>query len=332
MADPITHPGQLVKISGSYWEACAVHAAVKLDVFTRVGPDGSTAVDLAADLSADAESLERLLNVATAMGLLAKEDRLFRLTPFSAQYLVKDAPKYMGYMIMHHHNLVDSWARLDQAVLTGKPQRQRASYQNEEVREHFLMGMFNNAMLLSALLVPTVDLAGRKRFLDLGGGPGTYAIKFCQAYPDLTAVVYDLPTTRPFAEKTIARFGLSDRIEFRDVDFTKEDIQGRFDAAWLSHILHGEGPDYCRMIVKKAAGVLNPGGILLIHEFILNNDLAGPLFPTLFSLNMLLGTSEGRAYSEGELMDMMAEAGLTDIQRHPFKAPNESGIVMGTKP
>jgi len=55
----------------------------------------------------------------------------------------------------------------------------------------------------------------------------------------------------------------------------------------------------------------------------------GPLFPALFSLNMLLDTDSGQAYSEQQLMDMLAEAGLKDIKRLPVQTPNDSGLITG---
>jgi hypothetical protein len=143
--------------------------------------------------------------------------------------------------------------------------------------------------------------------------------------------VFDLPTTRPFAEKTIAAFGLEDRIDFQPGSYIKEPVQGRYDAAWLSHILHGEGPRTCRMLIDKAAAALRPGGLILIHEFILDDTRDRPLFPALFSLNMLLGTDSGKAYSEGEIRKMLEGAGITDIQRHPFHGPTDSGVIFGTR-
>ena len=99
--------------------------------------------------------------------------------------------------------------------------------------------------------------------------------------------------------------------------------------AWLSHILHGEGPDDCRMIIQKAVDALEPGGMIIIHDFILNNSMDGPLFPALFSLNMLLGTESGQAYSEEQIIDMLATAGARDIQRISIQSPNDSGIIVG---
>jgi SAM-dependent methyltransferase len=168
--------------------------------------------------------------------------------------------------------------------------------------------------------------------LDLGGGPGTYAIHFCRENPELTAVVYDLPTTRRFAEQTIERFDLAKRISFQEGDFTEQGISGSFDVVWLSHILHGEGPEECARLLKKAAAALTPGGIILIQEFILDDTRDTPLFPALFSLNMLLGTPLGQSYSQSELFGMLAAAGAGDMQRIPLELPNGAGVVMGVLP
>ena len=111
----------------------------------------------------------------------------------------------------------------------------------------------------------------------------------------------------------------------------KDDFGEGYDVAWLSQILHAEGPETCRALVRKAMSSLLPGGLLLIHEFILNNDMAGPLMPALFSLNMLCGTEAGRSYSERQITEMMAEAGARDIRRLPLRSPLESGILVGTK-
>ena len=62
------------------------------------------------------------------------------------------------------------------------------------------------------------------------------------------------------------------------------DLEQEYDMVWLSQILHGEGPEEAESIVAKAAKALKPGGKILIHEFILDNTMAGPLFPALFAL------------------------------------------------
>lgn len=328
------HPGTLLELSGYYWKTCTLHAAVKLDIFTIIGSDTLTAREIIQKTRWDARGLTMLLDGLAAMALLTKTPAGYANTQAAADFLSKDSDRYIGYMIQHHHHLADSWVRMDQAVTRGGPIRERSSVSSEEWREAFLMGMFNNAMATAPALTQSLDLSGCTRLLDMGGGPGTYAIHFCLANPDLTAVVFDLPTTRPFAEKTIQQFSLSDRIHFAAGDYTTDDIplNQEFDAAWLSHVLHGEGPDKAADIVAHAAKTLVPGGQLLIHDFILEDTRDRPEFAALFSLNMFLGTESGQSYSELEIREMMATAGLTDIVRMDYTGPTESGILKGIKP
>ena len=88
------------------------------------------------------------------------------------------------------------------------------------------MGMFNLAMMLAPKIVPYIDLAERRHLLDLGGGPGTYAIQFCMQNPDLKATIFDLPGSRDFAEKTVSQFSMQERIDFQAGDFQTDQIDG----------------------------------------------------------------------------------------------------------
>lgn len=328
------HPGTLLELSGYYWKTCTLHAAVKLDIFTLIGKDSLTALEITKKTGWDARGTTMLLDALAAMALLTKTSSGYANTRAAADFLSKDSDRYIGYMIQHHHHLADSWVRMDEAVTQGGPIRERVSVSSDQWREAFLMGMFNNAMAMAPDVAQSVDLSGCTRLLDMGGGPGTYAIHFCKANPHLTAVVFDLAATRPFAEKTIARFGLSDRISFTAGDYTTEDVplNQTFDVAWLSHVLHGEGPEEAAGIVAHAAKTLVPGGQLFIHDFILDDTRDRPEFAALFSLNMLLGTESGQSYSESEIREMMIAAGLTDIVRLDYTGPTQSGIVKGMKP
>ena len=329
MATREWNPGELLEISGFFWKTCVLHTAVKMDLFTVIGDKRPTAGEIAQKVDGVVNSVEKLLNALAAMELLDKQNETYINTSSGRELLAKDSPRYLGHIIMHHHHLLESWSKLDQAVKSGQPQRTRSSYSKEEWRESFLMGMFNMAMGLAPQIVPVIDVSNRQHLLDLGGGPGTYAIHFCLNNQNMKATVFDLPTTRPFAEKTIQQFKLADRIDFMDGNYLEDPVEGRYDVAWLSHILHGEGPENCRMIIQKAVDALEPGGMIIIHDFILNNSMDGPLFPALFSLNMLLGTESGQSYSEEQIQDMLTAVGVRDIRRIAIQSPNDSGIILG---
>lgn len=326
------HPGTLLEMSGYYWKTCTLHAGVKLDIFTQIGENALTCDSLQKKIDADKEGLTRLLDALSALQLLTKKGDTYQNTNASSTFLSKRSKQYIGFMIMHHYHLVDSWHRMDEAVISGEPTRSRSSISRDEYRESFLMGMFNIAMAVAPGLAGEIDLTGCKRLLDLGGGPGTFAIHFCMANKDLKGIVYDLPTTQPFAEKTIQRFRMEEQVTFAPGNYIEEDFHfdQLFDAAWLSHILHGEGPEDAAKIIQKTVKSMRSGGKIFIHEFILDDTRTAPLFPALFSINMLLGTARGQSYSETELTRMLEACGVVKIQRLPFVGPTESGILVGT--
>lgn len=333
-------PGPLLAMSGAYWRACALHAGVVLDVFTPLAEAPATPQDLALRLGCDPRALGMLLRALGSMGLLARTGEAYALTGQSRLFLASGSPRYVGHIIRHHHNLVDSFARLDESVRSGRANRPGVGA-GEAASEDFLLGMFNIAMGIAPGLALRLDalllaaglpgLAGRSRLLDLGGGPGTYAIQFCLANPGLAATILDLPGTRPVAEATVARFGVADRVGFQPGDYTTDPLPGGFDLAWLSQVLHAEAPATAAELVRRAAAALNPGGVLLVHEFLLRDDHDGPEFPALFSLNMLLGTEGGQSYSEGEVRAMLEGAGLKRVCRLDFAGPNDSGLIAGLK-
>ena len=326
------NPAELLKLSGSYWETCALHAGVKLDLFSPLAVRPQTAHELAAERKVDERGLGMLLDALTAMRLLDKQGDNYAATEFTADFLDRSASRYLGHIILHHHHLVESWSRLDEAIREGGPVRNRVSHNPTAAeRESFLLGMFNLAMLIAPQVAAQVDLAGCRRLLDLGGGPGTYAIHFCQENPQLQATIFDLPTTQPFAEATLQRFALADRIDFAAGDFLAGPLPAGYDVAWLSHVLHGEGPNDCSQLLANACAALEPGGQLLVQEFILDQTRTAPLFPALFSLNMLLGTPQGQAYSEPELAGLLQQAGLSQIERLRIELPNGAGIMVGHK-
>jgi SAM-dependent methyltransferase len=324
------NPGTLLQLSGSYWQAFALHAGVELDLFTVLGDRKMTGKQVADHAKTDQRATMMLLNALSAMDLVNKEQEYYSASEPAQKFLNKNSEHYIGYMIMHHHHLSSSWSALDQAVRTGGPVRERAAFHDEKWREAFLMGMYTNASLQAPELVEQIDLAGCTSLLDLGGGPGTYAIHFCRRFPQLKAVVFDLPGTRPFAERTIERYDLRDRIRYVAGNYLDQDIPGKYDAIWMSHILHAEDARTCALLIRKAAAALAPGGKILIHDFILENSMDGPLFAALFSLNMLIGTPGGQSYSEKQIMQWLIDAGLDKIRRLPYRGPTDSGVISAT--
>ena len=70
----------------------------------------------------------------------------------------------------------------------------------------------------------------------------------------------------------------------------------------MSNVLHGAGSSAATKL-RKAWDCLDAGGLVVIQEFLLNEDKTGPLIPALF--NVMVG-----AYSQAELFSVVEESGF----------------------
>jgi SAM-dependent methyltransferase len=320
--------GEIMRASGAYWASFALHSGVALGIFTVLDNKYLTAAALAEKLGYDPRGARALLTALTAMKLLEKKGESHTASPAARQYLSSESPDYIGHIILHHSHLVPAWSRLAESVRGGAPMRDTC-FNDPEEREHFLLGMFNVACQQAERIADVLDFSRCGTLLDLGGGPGTYAVRFCLKNPRLKAVIYDLPTTRPVAEKILARFDLAGRIAFTAGDFMVDPIKGSYDLVWISQVLHSMDNEDAVRLLTKAAGVLAPSGRVFVQEFLLDDALDGPEHPALFGCNMLVGTERGKVYSEVEIREILHLAGAVSVERVALALPQSCGIIVG---
>lgn len=338
MAKNWTAP-DLLALSSSYWPACALQAAITLDVFTSIEnmlDDGKSvgAFLLADTLGCNRRAFAMFTTALIALEFLDGDLDSLTLPPNTQKYLSRNSEHYVGFIIKHHSHIMPAWTRLAEAVTTGSRKLAATSSDtgNEIEREAFLMGMFNVAMNQAEKISKTFNLQGKNRLLDLGGGPGTYAVFFCRENPGLCATIFDRPTSEKFARGVVKRFGLEEQVGFIGGDFLADDLPKGYDVIWMSQILHGEKPEDALKLVVKAGKSLNPGGMIAIQEFVVDDDKRGPKHPALFGLNMLVGTPGGQAYTRYEMEAMLREAGVVSVCRLDIELPMGCGILTGQMP
>ena len=327
-------PQEVFGLSTQTWGVLALQAAVKVDVFTPMDTDqGASAAELAKALQVNERALGMLLTALTSMQFIEREGDRFFLTESSRRYLSKKSDEYYGSIILHSDNILHQWVHLDESVRTGLPipETEMTPDEIEKERQDFLMGMFNVAQHQAHMVADAFDLKGRTHLLDMGGGSGTYAIHFCQKNPTLHATIVDLLTTKPYAESVINQYQMADRVDFVAANFLTGEFPQNVDATWLSQVLHGESPEGAQKLVQRASDAMASGGVMGIQEFMLANDLKGPMHSALFSLNMLLQTDGGQSYTVHEIRTMMGNAGIKNIRFLEVALPPSCKILIGEK-
>ena len=323
----------LNEISYSYWKAQVLFVATDMDVFTLIAGNGKSCKVIARRLRTDLRATEMILNALVSLKFLRKIKEIYRNTAISNRYLVKDSPLYQGDRIHHFHNLMDYWSKLSDAVRTGKP----TAYDNaeEEVDEkrlrEFIRAMHNIGAVQAGEIYRKLHLKKYYSLLDLAGGQGTYAVRFAKENPKMKAVVFDLPEVIKITREHIKESGMKGKVATKAGDCLKDSFgKELYDIVFVSNLLHIYRPGENRKILKKCWDSLLKKGIVVIQEFVLNSAKTQPLFGTLFSLNMLMGTHRGSSYSYAEMKEWLKDVGFKNVKRVNLEL--DSGLIIGHKP
>ncbi len=300
--------------------------AMELGVFTQLGTQQLTASQIAQRLNTDKRATEILLNALTGMGLLEKKGDLFANLKEIADLLIPSSPHYQGGGFAHTVHLWEAWSHLTQIVRSGQPYNREWT---EEMRRAFALAMKQHGKGTAYRLAKLVDCSDVNRMLDLGGGPGSYAIAFARCYPHLKAVVFDKDhQALKIAKEDIAKQNLKDRISLKKGDFFVDDIGSDYDLVLLSSIIHAFGEKENISLLRKVRGSLRHGGRVVVRDFILDESKTKPASAAIFAVNMLVNTKNGRSYSFSEVKNWLHSLGFKDIHRIPM---GRSQLIIGRK-
>ncbi len=325
-------PERIMQLATGHWSLKALAVAVDLSIFTSLKSQGLTATQLGELLGVPLRSLKRLLNANAALGFLDKSGDTYRNTDVAETYLVEELPSYLGDFIkLAGIYGFTKWTRFKECVVNDTPIEDiDDDFRHSEDRmQYFVRAMHNIAKGPARFLTTIPILEGRTHLLDLGGGSGVFCMALAEKYPDLRATLVDFPPVCKVAMEFVQKSRMRDRIEIVKGDVLTDDLTLRGDVILLSQVLHGMPKQQCRSLINRCYEWTLPGGIIIVHEFILDDSKASPLYPALFALNMLITTPGGNAYTKGELTGWLNEAGYCEISYHRTHGP--STFIIGCK-
>lgn len=325
---------ELARLASGHVEARIVQASVQLGLFDYIGDQTLDAAQVAGALRTDLRATELLLNSLAALALLEKQGDRFSSSATAKTYLVSRSPQSLCGMIRFDASLWNCWEKLADAVRSGKPARPTDMYQETPAEtETFIQAMDSlvKARGDAEVLAHALDWENVTDLLDIGSGPATYPIYLCRKHPKLRATIFDLPGTLKITERYVREAKLDQRIRLVSGDYRNDPIPGRYDAIFLSNIIHGEGSEENQMLMTKLAANLNAGGRMIVKDHFLDESRANPPVGAIFSLLMLLTTASGRCYSFNEVKSWFENAGLNRVRQIDLPPPLTSSLIIGEK-
>lgn len=310
-------------------------AGLELDLFTTVGKRTWTIAELAKELKVSERGLAILCRNLAMAGVLMKNGTTYKNSRLGATALNANHPAYRGsYLDLIKSHWTD-WLRLLESVRSGLPIDHDVP-DSPDWRRQFTWAMHHRTLETAPSIAAQVNVRQAKTLLDLGGGPGTYAMAFLAKNPHLRATVCDREAALDVAKEIAATHRAGRRLSYLPLDFAKASIPGTYDVIWYSNVLHIYSPEDNQAIFRRALAALTPGGRFIIQDaFLHDREGLYPAEASLFAVSMLLFTEGGNTYSATETMRWLKDAGFVQVKLLRVKKRMEDwedGILEAVAP
>lgn len=324
-----------MQLAWGYAPPLILEAALNYRVFDLLEQAPQTVTELADQSGASVRGLTAILNALVGLEFLVKKGDRYALTPESAAFLVSTKPAYHGGFFQHTiRQVLPNWLRLKEAVGTGRP-TVAANHQSEgqQFFAEFVEGLFPLSYRAAQVLGEHLGIPKASSpisVLDIGAGSGVWGIALAQQSPRVTVCAVDWPAVLEITENVARRQGVGDRLRTVAGDLLETDFGTGHQVATIGHILHSEGRDRSRELLRKTFAALAPGGTIVISEFMPNDDRTAPPTPLIFAVNMLVHTEAGDTFTFAEMAEWLRQEGF--VNPRTLEAPAPSPLVLATRP
>jgi 3-hydroxy-5-methyl-1-naphthoate 3-O-methyltransferase len=302
-------------------------AANRLGLLGALCGGPSTSDELAARLKLDARATTTVCDALVSLGVIERRGTELQVAETLRAVLDPGSPSSLVRIMEHEWHLLQRWVKLDEVMRSGRPVPR--SRDDEPGRRAFIFGMADLARRNSAALWEQIDLTGFGHLVDVGGGPGQFALAALARFPGLRATVFDLPAVLPLTREYAAETAADPRLGFEAGDILEQDIPP-CDVALVFSLVHSFGAPEVERLARHVAAGVKPGGLLLIREFMWRSAAHdGPPSTALFAVNMLIGTTAGRCWGAEELEGIFGSAGFGSWRRLELDA--RSTVLIGTR-
>jgi len=321
----------------SVQRAYALKAAVDLDIFSAIARGSHTGPEIAKACSASERGVRMIADAMTVLGFLTKSGNKYSLTQDSAVFLDKNSPAYMGraFSFLFHPKQATNFARLGEAARRGGTPEQESTLAAEDpVWLEFAHGMaplmFPAAEGIANLLQGELASRPAVKILDIAASHGVFGLAVAKRLPQAHIYALDWANVLEIAKANAQKHGAADRYHLLPGSAFDVDYGTGYDAVLITNLLHHFDPRENETLLKKAYAALNPGGQVIILEFVPNEDRVSPPVPALFCLTMLGSTPKGDAYTFQEFTSMFKNAGFEAPKLVPLD-PMPQTLVVARK-
>ncbi len=310
-----------------------------------------------------ADSLQRLLSSAIALGLVEKRGSSYGLGPLGVPVAA-----HTGLRAMIEHNALLNADLVDPLHLLHRPEtsgmhaywpyptgdadespRPAARPAAEDPAEPVLdlqafsqsrpdesqVARYSELMARSQSfliqeLLAAYDFSQHQVVLDVGGGQGGWVSALARHLPHLQLHLFDLPGVAELARQRIAEAGLSHRIRCTGGSFRSDELPHGADLITLLRVAHDHADEAVLELMKSIHSALPSGGHLLLAEPMAEPE-GRPCPSDAYFHFYLLAMGRGRLRTASELEDLLIQAGFESVRAIPNPVPLHGSVLLACK-
>ncbi len=328
--------GNLSSMLTGYRISAALSVAAELGIPDELAHGPLSLTELTARVGADADTLGRLMRALVALGICtALTDGTYASAPLG-EGLRSDVPGSLRPLArtLQDPAIWAAWGHLAHSVRTGENAFEalngvdvwthRASRPEENA-------IFNaNMAALTSQIADAVaaahDFSGLSTVVDVGGGHGALLQAVLARHEHLHGTVFDLPQGLPSGAPPSASESVRGRWSTASGSFFE--AVPAADAYLIKKVLHDWPDERCVEILRTCARSLNPGGVILVVEIVLDRP-GRELGAALSDLNMLV-LPGGLERTEAQFAALFEASGLELGQ--VIDTGTEVAIIEGRPP
>ena len=326
-------PDAILDKASSFWVSAILKAGTELDVFTEIAAGNDTVEKVASSIKASERGVRILLNALCALGIISKAEGKYLLTPAADQFLVKGKDSYVGYAIFTTLRDWEAVGRIAEAVKKGSPLI--GGYGAEsEVWEEVAIGLTPSGLATGSIIGDVLGIGTKMepgvKVLDIACGSGVYGYVLLQRDPKATVTDIDWQNVLKVAQKVAHDMDVAGRVTYKPGDMLSIDYgEEEFDIAIVSNILQAFDPETNKTILSKICKALKPGGTVVIHDILPDEERTKAIRALIFAVYMLLVSTGGDTYTLSEFESWLKETGFENVATH--RVPGGTTLITATK-
>jgi len=333
----VTKAEQISNIAFGFMASKALFVALHCNIFTNLSSKPKSSEALAVEINIPENRITTILTALNSIGLLIREDNIYRNSPGAENFLVKGAPHDFGeYLRLQIDRQMYGFMQQLEGIVTDNISPEYIDSYAKWMKNKKEARLYSESQHAGSLgpgltLSRMIDFSGVDHLLDVAGGTGGFSIRLCQANPKLSVSILDFPNVVAVGKEKVEEAGLSNRINFISGDALDYDWPTNCDAVLMSYLYNGVPGDAIPELARRAYEILNPKGLYIVHDFMVEDNRSGPQLAALWQLQHLAFTPAAKSITPSWVFNIMEGVGFSDINVAEL-IPGMTKVVWGRKP